>query len=165
MRALLAECAFAAPWADLERDAALAGGEIERAWAAGAAPLSYEDLEVLQPVFYRRKGAHLVGRVRGGNRVMPVVLALVHGPEGMAVDSVLLTETGVSIVFSFTRSYFQAKVGRGPRPPLRHGLVARHTGDGGGGGAGGHLPVRRGAATPYARRSVSRARASRTAAS
>ena len=112
VRALLADCAFAAKWADLERDAALAGGEIERAWAAGGAPLSYEDLEVLPPVFYRRKGAYLVGRVRGGNRVMPVVLALVHGPEGVAVDAVLPTETDVSIVFSFTRSHFLAEVGR-----------------------------------------------------
>src|SRR3990172_3627000 len=39
VRALLAEYAFAAPWADLERDAALAGGEIERAWAAGEAQI------------------------------------------------------------------------------------------------------------------------------
>jgi isocitrate dehydrogenase kinase/phosphatase len=112
VRKLLEECAFAAPWADLARNAGLAGRQIDRAWAAGGAPLAYEDLEVLVPVFYRRKGAYLVGRMRGGNRVMPVVLALVHGPEGLALDAVLLTETEVSIVFSFTRSYFQAEVRR-----------------------------------------------------
>ena len=108
--ALLADCGFAAPWADLAGDARLAARRIEHEWAAGGAPLAIEDLEVLEPVFYRRKGAYLVGRVRGGDRVMPVVLALVHADRGITVDAVLLSEDEVSIVFSFTRSYFQAAV-------------------------------------------------------
>jgi isocitrate dehydrogenase kinase/phosphatase len=110
VRAALEACGFSAPWADLAGDAARAGGRIARAWAAGGAPHAIEALEVLEPVFYRRKGAYLVGRLRGGNRVMPVVLALVHRDRGIAVDAVLLTEDEVSIVFSFTRSYFLAAV-------------------------------------------------------
>ncbi len=110
VRAVLEACDFAARWADLDGDASGAGARIGLAWAAGGAPHAIEALEVLEPVFYRRKGAYLVGRVRGGNRVMPVVIALVHGDRGIGVDAVLLTEDEVSIVFSFTRSYFQAAV-------------------------------------------------------
>lgn len=107
---LLEDHAFAVAYEDLDRDAHLVAGAIARNWETGKAPLPFEYLEVLESVFYRRKGAYLVGRVRGGNRVMPLVLALVHAPGGIAVDAVLLTEDDVSVVFSFTRSYFHVDV-------------------------------------------------------
>jgi isocitrate dehydrogenase kinase/phosphatase len=43
---------------------------------------------------------------------MPLVLALVHGSDGIVVDAALVAEAEVSIVFSFTRSYFHADVAR-----------------------------------------------------
>ena len=113
VRALLDDCRFAVPFADADRDAGRAAREIEAYWEAGKAPLPAEEIEVLDAVFYRRKGAYIVGRVRGGNRVMPLVLALVHRPAGLVIDAVLLTEAEVSMVFSYTRSYFHADV---PRP-------------------------------------------------
>jgi isocitrate dehydrogenase kinase/phosphatase len=112
VRELLAAYPFRAPYADPEDDALAVAVEIDRAWAAGSAPLGPESIEVLEPVFYRRKGAYLVGRVRGGDRAMPLVLALVHEAGGVKVDAVLLTEDEVSIAFSFTRSYFFADVRR-----------------------------------------------------
>jgi isocitrate dehydrogenase kinase/phosphatase len=113
VRRLLDDCRFAVPFADADRDAGLAAREIEAYWEAGKAPLPAEEIEVLDAVFYRRKGAYIVGRVRGGNRVMPLVLALVHRPAGLVIDAVLLTEAEASMVFSYTRSYFHADV---PRP-------------------------------------------------
>ena len=41
---------------------------------------------------------------------MPLVVALRNGDKGVVVDAVLLTEDEVSIVFSFTRSYFHVDV-------------------------------------------------------
>jgi isocitrate dehydrogenase kinase/phosphatase len=111
VRAALADYRLA-PFRDLAGDANRVAGEIERAWQAGGAPVPLEALEMLEPVFYRRKAAYLVGRGRGGNRVMPLVLALVHERDGAAVDAALLAEAEVSIVFSFTRSYFHADVAR-----------------------------------------------------
>jgi isocitrate dehydrogenase kinase/phosphatase len=110
VRALLSAYPFRPGYADPDGDAAAVAAEIERAWAAGGAPLGPESIEVLEPVFYRRKGAYLVGRVRGGDRAMPLVVALVHGTGGVVVDAVLLTEDDVSIAFSFTRSYFLVDV-------------------------------------------------------
>jgi isocitrate dehydrogenase kinase/phosphatase len=110
IRALLSAYPFRPGYADAERDAAIVAAEIEHAWAAGGAPLGPESIDVLEPVFYRRKGAYLVGRVRGGDRAMPLVLALVHEDDGVAMDAVLHTEDDVSIAFSFTRSYFLADV-------------------------------------------------------
>jgi isocitrate dehydrogenase kinase/phosphatase len=114
VRTALADYHTAAPLARATRDARRVADEIERAWAAGGAPFPLEDLELLEPVFYRRKAAYLVGRARGGNRVMPLVLAIVHGRDGIEVDATLVAEADVSIVFSFTRSYFHADVARPP---------------------------------------------------
>ena len=112
LRQVLLDRAFGAPFAALEHDAAAAARAVDLQWEAGRAPLPMEEIEVLDPVFYRRKGAYLVGRARGGTRVMPLVLALVHGPDGIAVDAALVTEPEVSVVFSFTRSYFHAAAER-----------------------------------------------------
>ncbi|HYH44966.1 MAG TPA: bifunctional isocitrate dehydrogenase kinase/phosphatase, partial [Thermoanaerobaculia bacterium] len=60
--------------------------------------------------FFRNKGAYLIGRARRDGRVLPVILALVHGAEGLEVDAVLPTEDEASVVFSFARWYFHAEV-------------------------------------------------------
>lgn len=92
-------------YADLDRDSALAGARVDAFLAAeGGHPIV--QAEMLQPVFFRNKGAYVVGRLQAGSRVYPIVLALLHPPEGVVVDAVLLHEDDVSIVFSFTRSYF-----------------------------------------------------------
>ncbi len=65
-------------------------------------------LEMLTPVFYRNKGAYLVGRLRLDRGYHPFVLALLHEEEGLFVDTLLLDSDSLSIVFSFTRSYFMA---------------------------------------------------------
>jgi isocitrate dehydrogenase kinase/phosphatase len=63
-------------------------------------------------LFYRNKGAYLVGRVRRGRDVLPVVLALLHGPAGVYVDAALPTSDEASVVFGFSWSYFRADVDR-----------------------------------------------------
>jgi isocitrate dehydrogenase kinase/phosphatase len=68
---------------------------------------------MLPSVFYRNKGAYLVGRVRTGAAVRPLVLALLHTERGVAVDAALPTSDEASIVFGFTRAYFHVAM---PRP-------------------------------------------------
>ena len=65
-----------------------------------------ESIEMAEPVFFRGKGAYLVGRLRRGRHTTPVCLALVHERGGVVLDAILFTEDDLSIVFSFTRSYF-----------------------------------------------------------
>ena len=45
-------------------------------------------------VFYRGKGAYLVGRLRRGRYTTPLVLALVHGERGVVLDAILFTAGG-----------------------------------------------------------------------
>ena len=99
---VLAAHAFDVPFEDAERDARLVAAEIERCWAHGPV----EKIDVIESTFYRGSGAYLVGRVRGGRARSPLVLVLVHGAGGVKVDAVLMDESEVSIVFSYTRSHF-----------------------------------------------------------
>ncbi len=110
VRHVLTDAGFGAPFRDLEDDARLAAAAVERGVVEAFGTPDVEAVDVLRPVFYRNKGAYLVGRVRRGAQVMPLVLAILHGEDGLTVDAVLPTEDEVSIVFSFARWYFHADV-------------------------------------------------------
>lgn len=108
VRRVLGDLAWAAPWANLPRDAAAVATRIEAAWLEARHPRP-DVIEVLPHVFYRGTRAFVVGRVRGEHASLPLALALRHGPDGIAVDAALVTENAVSIVFSFTRAYFHVE--------------------------------------------------------
>jgi isocitrate dehydrogenase kinase/phosphatase len=64
-------------------------------------------VEVLKSLFYRNKGAYLVGRICGGERSIPFVIPLINNERGaIYVDTAIFDTDDVSIIFSFTRSYF-----------------------------------------------------------
>jgi isocitrate dehydrogenase kinase/phosphatase len=108
LRWLMADYTFAAPYADLDRDVALAAREIDGQLRA-AGIHSIDTADTLKAIFYRNTGAFIVGRIRSGGRTIPLVLALRHPTEGIAIDAVLMDEDEVSIVFSYTRSYFHVE--------------------------------------------------------
>jgi isocitrate dehydrogenase kinase/phosphatase len=67
---------------------------------------------VIRAVFYQMSRAYIVGRILGRNFLVPLVIALKNTDSGVLVDAVMLAEADVSIVFSFTRSYFHADLER-----------------------------------------------------
>ena len=110
---ILEDRPWSVPLQDLERDAALASERLLReAGEAGLDPATLR-AEILRPTFFRGKGACLVGRlVDGDGRAAPLVLALENRPDGIRLDAVLLREAQASVLFSFTRWYFQADTRR-----------------------------------------------------
>jgi len=106
MRRVLEDAGLATPYRDLAGDAALAAERVNQGLLERFGTAGIEALDVLRPVFFRNKGAYVVGRARRGESVMPVLLALLHGEAGIEVDAVLHTEDEMSIVFSFARWYF-----------------------------------------------------------
>jgi isocitrate dehydrogenase kinase/phosphatase len=119
IQAILSDRVLPIPYQDLDRDARLIAADVEIQRRAGLATAPIEAIDVLDPVFYRNKGAYLIGRIRGqGQRITPLVIALVHEEGRLVADAVLLTEDEASIVFSFTRSSFHVDV-EGPRGVIR----------------------------------------------
>jgi isocitrate dehydrogenase kinase/phosphatase len=96
-------------WGDLRETAKLASARIE---AARAAKDSQPELEIVSSVFYRGRGAYLVGRVlREGQLPLPIALCLRHENErGITLDALLHGDVDLAILFSFTRSYFRVAV-------------------------------------------------------
>jgi isocitrate dehydrogenase kinase/phosphatase len=108
----LASLPFAARLRDPVSDAAWVAERIDAAWERGGQAVHLEALDLIEPIFYRGSGAYLVGRLRGGETVLPFALVLLHRPQGIEADAVLLTERELSIVFSFTRSHFLVSLER-----------------------------------------------------
>jgi isocitrate dehydrogenase kinase/phosphatase len=103
VKQLLGDAGFTAKFADLDGDAALAAAQLDESGRGDA-------VEMIRAVFFRGKGAYLVGRVRKGEAASPLIFALLHGEAGVHVDAVLLTTEAAAVVFSFTRSYFHVDV-------------------------------------------------------
>jgi isocitrate dehydrogenase kinase/phosphatase len=108
VRRILDHYAFGAAWEDLDRDVAEVSGALRRDPVAA----TFRSVDMARAVFYRGKGAYLVGRAWTDDGARPFLLALVHPEGGVAVDAILLTEDEVSIVFSFARSYFFVEMER-----------------------------------------------------
>lgn len=64
-------------------------------------------IQVLSSLFFRNKGAYIVGKSINGNRVYPFVLAILHNRHGeLIIDTALFDPEQIAILFSFTRAYF-----------------------------------------------------------
>jgi len=97
---------FDAPYENLERDIHYVARTLERKLIGPERPIHQSRIEVLKSVFYRNKGAYLVGRIIMEDRTYPFVLPLLHGETGIFVDALLLEYNDVSSIFSYNRSYF-----------------------------------------------------------
>ncbi len=107
---VIEDAGFRAPFEDLERDAALVASRLETRLEESFGASEFEALDVLRPVLVRNKAAYLVGRIRCGDRLMPLVLAILNRGGRLVIDAVLTTEEELSILFSFARWYFHADV-------------------------------------------------------
>ena len=111
IHALLDHYALYLPWENLERDIAAIEGAI-RAQLGSDFDLDDPELELqmLEHHFYRNKAVYIVGRLVAGGQQMPIVLPLLHNEAGdtpaVFIDSVLFGSDRVSLLFSFTRTYF-----------------------------------------------------------
>jgi isocitrate dehydrogenase kinase/phosphatase len=91
-------------WNALPRAIELAAERLA-AVIATSAPV---EIEIVAPVFYRGRGAYLVGRCGSGDRALPVAFALRHArKDGITFDAVLIGESDLAVLFSYTRAYFR----------------------------------------------------------
>ncbi len=112
LESILGGFEFGVPWEDLARDARLAAIELDAHLREASDPEPPDRVEMATAVFFRGKGAYLIGRIRRARQVSPIVLALRNGEAGIVLDAALFAPSDASIVFSFTRSYFHVEVER-----------------------------------------------------
>ncbi|MBB6285895.1 MULTISPECIES: bifunctional isocitrate dehydrogenase kinase/phosphatase [unclassified Pseudomonas] len=108
---IFADYRFSEPYADLAAD--LGRLEIQLRenlpdWVCKDPDLK---VELFSSVLYRNKGAYLVGRIYTRDEQWPLVIPLLHREgQGIQIDALITDEAEVSIIFSFTRSYFMVDV-------------------------------------------------------
>lgn len=109
---VLTDFRFRTPYLDFDRTVQTITNEVRAQCEAdaGAArpPLEVEKIEFIRPVFYQMTRAYLVGRISGRDWTLPFVLTMKNSDSGVLIDAVMMDESSVSILFSFTRSYFHA---------------------------------------------------------
>lgn len=69
-------------------------------------------VQVLSSLFYRNKGAYIVGKVVNGFVELPFALPILHGEGGLlAIDTALIGEDDLLLLFSAARAYFMVDMG------------------------------------------------------
>ncbi|USD38395.1 bifunctional isocitrate dehydrogenase kinase/phosphatase [Ferrimonas sp. SCSIO 43195] len=102
-------------FADLDADLT----RLERRLATLLQRIDAHDVEFLKPVFYRNKGAYLIGRLIGRRGESPLILPIRHGEGGLSIDAAITRQDDCSVIFSFTRAYFMVDTDR-PAALLRY---------------------------------------------
>jgi len=98
---------LACPWEDISRDMTFIRRamceRLERPWHSQ----SDLQLHVLRSLFYRNKGAYLIGRIVNDGDPVPFAVPILRNKSGrLFVDTVLFAPEQISVLFSFARSYF-----------------------------------------------------------
>jgi isocitrate dehydrogenase kinase/phosphatase len=98
-----------ATFANLTRDVQLVEERMEQIFGG---PLEVNaQIHVLSSLFFRNKGAYIVGRAINGNREVPFVVPILHNKQKQLVlDTVLSEYEQIVLLFSFTRAYFMVEM-------------------------------------------------------
>jgi len=97
---------LARPFAALDRDTSLVEARMVEQFGLDQ-PESNLQFHVLSNLFFRNKGAYIVGRAINGAREYPFVIPVLHNRRGQLVlDTVITDPEQITLLFSFTRAYF-----------------------------------------------------------
>lgn len=100
---------FTLPWLDIATDIELMVSTMK-----GSIPLLRNpqqiSFEILDSVFFRNKGAYVVGRMTIGEHAFPIAIPIQNNGESLYVDTIIWNEDDLSIIFSFTRAYFMVDI-------------------------------------------------------
>ncbi|WP_418318009.1 bifunctional isocitrate dehydrogenase kinase/phosphatase [Piscinibacter sakaiensis] len=94
------------PFEDLQRDVDDVAAELQRHIDLSRPRTSFQ-IQVLANLFFRNKGAYIVGRIINGPQQIPIALPVLHTAGGkLAIDTVLHSEDDIVMLFSYARAYF-----------------------------------------------------------
>jgi len=93
------------PWEEANRDVDYIATALQQRFSAEW--LADADIEIATELFYRNKAAWIIGKIRAGSQVFPLLLPVhLNHQNQLFVDTCLTEGNDASIVFGFARSYF-----------------------------------------------------------
>jgi len=106
MRRVIEDFDLQCPFEDMQRDIARVHAAVAPRIATMTLRANFQ-IQVLASLFYRNKGAYLVGRVINGFTELPFALPILHADDGrLFIDAMLFGEDDLLALFSFARAYF-----------------------------------------------------------
>jgi isocitrate dehydrogenase kinase/phosphatase len=104
---MMIDIGLACPFVDIARD-------LDTVMAAASDRLPLErsasadcQVQVLRTLFFRNKGAYLIGRTINEGEVLPLAFAILRDSKGRAyIDTVLFGSDRIEWLFNFSRAYF-----------------------------------------------------------
>lgn len=115
LEAVLVECKFEVPFQNLQLDISLSKNAMEKSIPLlrtnelnenGIREISFE---ILKTIFYRNKGAYLIGHMLINNHLFPIAIPIHNNGKSVYVDTIIWNENDLSVIFSFSRSYFMVE--------------------------------------------------------
>jgi isocitrate dehydrogenase kinase/phosphatase len=111
LRATLREIAtgfgLANPWEDLRRDLRHLAHALRGHFPRPARAHDDLQLQVLASLFFRNKAAYIIGRVINGHKETPFAVPILQNERGeLYLDTLLMGEDQLLVLFSFARAYF-----------------------------------------------------------
>ena len=94
-----------APFEDPERDTRAVMAAVDRQMGGAKWRTNFQ-VQVLSSLFFRNKGAYVVGKIINGFHETPFALPILHGDKGLVIDGALFGEDDLLMLFSFARAYF-----------------------------------------------------------
>ena len=105
-RRLIEDFGLALPFADLDGDIAQVAAAVS-AQLGDFTPRANFQVQVLSSLFFRNKGAYVVGKIINGFTELAFALPILHvAPGRLAIDAALFGEDDLLLVFSYARAYF-----------------------------------------------------------
>lgn len=106
---ILEDFSFKVPYRDINADTRIFSQEVQRYYQAHLREHGeFVRFEFIDSAFFQSARAYLIGRTIQLDHINPIVIALKNTSSGIEVDAVLMSEEEVSVVFSYTRSYYFA---------------------------------------------------------
>ena len=106
LRRMVTNFQLVGEFADLESDISQVEARLEFVLAGMPLEPNYQ-IQVLSSLFYRNKGAYIVGKMVNGSREYPFVIPILHKRKGALLLDAVIADVGlITTLFSFTRAYF-----------------------------------------------------------
>jgi len=106
-RRMIVDLGLACPFVDIERDLALIGLAAREQLGPHFAPASDCQLQVLRSLFFRNKGAYLIGRFVNDGELLPFAVPILRDSKGrLYLDAILFGSERIEPLFNFARAYF-----------------------------------------------------------
>ena len=107
LRHMIIDLGLACPFVDVERDLSLVEAAAREQFPPGFVFSADCQVQVLRTLFFRNKGAYLIGRFVNDGELLPFAVPILRDSQGrLYLDTVLFGSERIEALFNFARAYF-----------------------------------------------------------